>query len=528
MLNSLRALYHVAAANLRVRLRDRRLLAVVAGCVYLGHLVVAGQIELALAEQSYRGVENAAWMGALMSLTASMVVALFGFYLVRGALARDRQARLGPLVASSPVGSLTYLLGTWAGSVLFLLCLVGVMAASVTVLVVLRGHGVPRPGPLLAPFLLFSVPVAAVTAALALAFECVPGLGGRVGGGIYFFLALGALILPIATALPMDLLGLTTLHESMTEALLAQHPEATPGDMFAFGYFEDVGTLTPFRWDGVAVTAGLVGERLGLVLASGGLVAGAGLFFRRFDPSPEGWARRMRAIGSGDADDAASSSGETDPIPGEAVPSSDPSVSPDATDASARPSLGTLPGRRTLRPLRLIWAELKLALGSPSRLWKLGAVGIAVAGFVAPSSAGVLILAWLWPMPLWAALGTRPAVHQTTPLLATTLYPRARRVAAWAAGALVALGLTLGPLLLGGNGGVLVGALFVPALALAAGRLAGTPRLFEITFLVLWYLGPANQQAALDFGGVTAAPPATQIGFLGAAILFLGGSVARR
>jgi hypothetical protein len=527
-MHALRAAYHVAKANLRVRLRDRRLLVVVAGCVYLGHLVVAGDIELALADQSYRGVENAAWMGTLTSLTASMVVALFGFYLVRGALARDRQARLGPLIASSPVGSLAYLLGTWAGSALFLLGLVGVMAASGAVLVVLRGHGVPRPGPLLVPFLLFSGPVAAVTAALALAFECVPGLGGRVGGVLYFVLALGALILPIATALPMDLLGLTTLHESMVEALLAQHPEATPGDMFAFGYFEDVGTLTPFRWDGVAVTAGLIGERLGLVLASVGLVAGAGLFFRRFDPSPEGWARRMRAIGSGDPDDAAPPSGETDSIPGVAVPSPDPSAPPDAPDSAARPSLGTLPGRRTLRPLRLIWAELKLALGGQSRLWKLGAIGIAVAGFVAPSSAGVLILAWLWPMPLWAALGTRPAVHQTTPLLATTLYPRARRGAAWAAGALVGLGLTLGPLLLGGNGGVLVGVLFVPALALAAGRLAGTPRLFEITFLVLWYLGPANRQAALDFGGVTTAPPATQIGFLGAAILFLGGSVVRR
>jgi hypothetical protein len=526
MLNRLRAVSHVAAANLRVRLRDRRLLAVVAGCVYLGHLVVAGDIELALAEQSYRGVENAAWTGTLTSLTASMVVLLFGFYLVRGALERDRQARLGPLIASSPVGSLAYLLGTWAGSALFLLGLVGVMAASGAVLVVLRGHGGPQPGPLLAPFLLFSAPVAAVTAALALAFECVPGLQGRLGGVLYFVLALGTLILPIAADLPMDLLGLTTLHESMVEALLAQHPEATPGDMFAFGYFDDVGTLTPFRWDGVAVTAGLVGQRLGLVLASVGLVAGAGLFFRRFDPSPEGWARRMRAIGAGAPDEPPVPSSENGASPGGAAPASAPA--PDTTDSSARPSLGTLPGRRTLRPLRLIWAELKLALGSRSRTWWGGAIGIAVAGVVAPSSAGVLILAWLWPMPLWAALGTRPAVHRTTPLLATALYPRAQRVAAWGTGALVALGLTLGPLLLGGNWGVLVGALFVPALALAAGRLAGTPRLFEITFLVLWYLGPANQQAALDFGGVTAAPPATQIGFLGAAILFLGVSVARR
>lgn len=519
MLHTLRALYHVAAANLRVRLRDRRLLAVVAGCVYLGHLVVAGQIELALAEQSYRGVENAAWMGTLMSLTASMVVLLFGFYLVRGALARDRQARLGPLIASSPVGSLAYLLGTWAGSALFLLSLVGVMAASVAVLVVLQGHGVPRPGPLLTPFLLFSAPVAAVTAALALAFECVPGLGGRVGGVLYFVLALAALVLPVTTSLPMDLLGLTTLHESMVEALLAQHPKATPGDMFSFGYFKDVGGLTTFRWDGVAATAGLVGQRLGLVLASMGLVVGSGLFFRRFDPSPEGWARTRRRV-----QDAVTAA--TDKA---ASPTPDTSAAPsDDADRSARPSLGTLPGRRTLRPLRLIGAELKLALGSQSWTWTLGALGIVVAGVVAPSSAGVLILAWLWPMPLWAALGTRPAVHQTGPLLATTLYPRAQRVAAWTAGALVALGLTLGPLLLAGNWGVLVGVAFVPALALAAGRLAGSPRLFEVTFLVLWYLGPTNRQAALDFGGVTAAPPATQIGFLGAALILLGLALIKR
>ncbi len=527
MLQSLRAVFHVVRANLRVRLRDRRLLAVVAGCVYLGHLVVAGEIELALAEQNYRGVENAAWMGTLMSLTASMVVMLFGFYLVRGALARDRQARLGPLIASSPVGSLAYLLGTWAGSTLFLLCLVAVMAASVAVLVVLEGHGVPRPGPLLAPFLLFSVPVAAVTAAVALAFECVPGLQGRAGGVLYFFLALGALILPVTASLPMDLLGLTALHESMVEALLAQHPDATPGALFSFGYFKDVGTLTTFRWEGVTVTTGLVGQRLGLVIAGVGLVAGSGLFFRRFDPSPEGWAQARRwgqGLVSGETDAGPPASGEPAPRTEETAP--EPTA--DATGSSARPSLGSLTGQRRLRPFRLIGAELKLALGSQSRMWKLGALGLVGAGFVAPSGTGVLILAWLWPMPLWAALGTRPAVHQTGPLLATTLYPRARRLAAWTVGALVPLGLMVGPLLLSGNLGVLVGVAFVPALALAAGRLSGTPRLFEITFLVLWYLGPANRQAALDFGGVAAAPPTTQIGFLGATGILLGIGVVWR
>jgi hypothetical protein len=173
----------------------------------------------------------------------------------------------------------------------------------------------------------------------------------------------------------------------------------------------------------------------------------------------------------------------------------------------------------------MIGGELRLALKPRSWTWRLGALALIIAGFVLPSSRGVLALAWIWPMTLWASLGTRAATHRTGPLVATSLYPRAQRVAAWAAGALVALGMSLGPLLVGGNFGVLVGVAFVPALALAAGCGSGTPRLFEITFLLLWYLGPANRQAALDFGGVAPAPPTTQAAYLLAAALLLGGSL---
>jgi hypothetical protein len=402
------------------------------------------------------------------------------------------------------------------------------MMGSAAVLFALRGHGVPHPVPLLTPFLLFTGPVATLTAAVALAFDCVPGLRGRAGGIVYFFLAMGALVLPITASLPVDPLGMTALHESMTAALRAQHPDATPGAMFAFGYFKDVGTLTTFAWPGVTATADLLLQRMGFVLASLGLVAGSGVFFQRFDPSPEGWAQARRWAGdfvSTDPDEPASAtSGPPSSSPPEGISTHGTAEESEPT----RVSLGTLSGKRTLRPFRLVWAELTLALRDRSWWWRVGALGLIGAGFVVPNNDGVLVLAWLWPLTLWSALGTRAAVHRTTPLLATALYPRAQRIAAWAAGAAVALGMGLGPLLLGGQVGVLVGAAFVPALALAAGRLSGTPRLFEITFLLLWYLGPANRQAVLDFSGVTAAPPATQIGYLGAAIVLLGLAVLRR
>jgi hypothetical protein len=88
--------------------------------------------------------------------------------------------------------------------------------------------------------------------------------------------------------------------------------------------------------------------------------------------------------------------------------------------------------------------------------------------------------------------------------------------------------MSLGPLLLGGRIVALVGVVFVPALALAAGRASGTPRLFEIAFLLLWYLGPANQQAVLDFTGSTTVPLTTWSTYLLSTLVLLWLAVPER
>lgn len=507
-MTALRAWFHTAAADLRARLRDRRLLMVVAACVYLGHLVLTGQVELTLVDRSYRGVENAAWMGTILSLTAAFLLLFFGFYLVRGALARDRQARTAPLVASAPVRSVTFVLGKWASGTLFLLLLAGSMAVSMEVLLVLRGQGAPTPGATLLPFLLVVVPTAGVVTALALAFECLPGLGGTVGGILYFMGAVAAVTAPVLGSAPVDLLGMGAIHDSMTQALLQQYPEAERQTMFSFGYYRNPAEqLKTFQWDGVALTADLVARRTGLFLGSAVLAAGAALPFSRFDPSPAWWAQMGAGLPTSDAD-ASEAPGETQPP----VPAA--SSNPSTADPSARStSLGRLSAARALRPLRLFLAEGRRALKQRSWTWRLGALALIGAGVWWPSSTGLLIIAWLWPMPLWSDLGVREMACRVTPLVAASLYPRAQRGAAWAVGAAVALALVVGPVLLGGHWAALIGVLFVPALGLAAGRLSGSHRLFEIVYLVLWYVGLANRQAVLDFGGVAQAPPATLVGY---------------
>jgi len=58
----------------------------------------------------------------------------------------------------------------------------------------------------------------------------------------------------------------------------------------------------------------------------------------------------------------------------------------------------------------------------------------------------------------------------------------------------------------GGLGAWTVGALFIPTLALALGVWSGGGKLFEVIYLLLWYLGPMQHVPGMDYLG---ALPAT-------------------
>jgi hypothetical protein len=61
-----------------------------------------------------------------------------------------------------------------------------------------------------------------------------------------------------------------------------------------------------------------------------------------------------------------------------------------------------------------------------------------------------------------------------------------------------------------GVGAWLVGALFIPTMALALGVWSGSSKPFEAIYLVLWYIGPLQRTPSLDFMG--AVPAAVRSG----------------
>ncbi|MGB6522769.1 MAG: hypothetical protein WBE83_13475, partial [Candidatus Cybelea sp.] len=156
----------------------------------------------------------------------------------------------------------------------------------------------------------------------------------------------------------------------------------------------------------------------------------------------------------------------------------------------------------------LVLAELRLLVGGLSIWWYVVAAGFFIAQIPAEAKAQSIVvgLAWIWPMLQWSQLGTRESVFSTEQLVYPTLHPIRRQfVAQWLAGVLLALATAGGSLIhwavagnIVGAEGIVAGAFFVPTLALACGALSGTTRLYEIVYLMLWYVGPMNR-TTFDF-----------------------------
>jgi hypothetical protein len=50
---------------------------------------------------------------------------------------------------------------------------------------------------------------------------------------------------------------------------------------------------------------------------------------------------------------------------------------------------------------------------------------------------------------------------------------------------------------------MVVGGLFIPTLAVALGIWSGNGKLFQVVFMLMWYLGPLNKLDVMDFMGST-------------------------
>jgi hypothetical protein len=160
--------------------------------------------------------------------------------------------------------------------------------------------------------------------------------------------------------------------------------------------------------------------------------------------------------------------------------------------------------------LGVLFAELRLLLNGRRWWWWAITFGLNVAILSSPPSIVedyLLPIAWLWPLPIWSQMGNRERKNNTSQMVFSSPRPVLRQLpAAWLAGVLATALLTIaGAVFLCSNGGLpalagWVGAVvFVTSLALALGVISGGSRVFEVVYVVWWYIGPLSKYPWFDF-----------------------------
>ena len=187
----------------------------------------------------------------------------------------------------------------------------------------------------------------------------------------------------------------------------------------------------------------------------------------------------------------------------------------------------------------LLLAEFKLMLKGQRWWWYTIAVLISLLGLAGPPGGdGVTsVLAIAWPVVAWSSLGMRETFHDTYKLIYSSTSSVLRQVLApWLCGVMLGIialtGVSVRALSEGNVDHLpvyLAAVLFAPSLAFALGAWSGTSRLFEVTYLVWWFMG-ANGPRLLDFMQAQSEVPsqAQTVAYLVLAIMLFIFGFARR
>jgi hypothetical protein len=495
-------IFAVAVADVRTRLRRPGTGVLVLASAFGAWLAIpdpatgAGLLHIGGARALYTSPALAFATAAFFAFPLS----LFGYYLVSNALERDVRARMATVVAASPVGNAEYLLGKLAGNLALLVAMtLGFMAAAMAMQLV-RGEGPLEPATFVAHYVLLLTPAVAWVAAMALLFECAPGLSGRAGDVAYFFVWGTTLTLGAEpwrkTALPASWIG-RCLDYTGLGYLIRETSRQVGTSEFTIGYAPIDAAKAPILFPGLHFTAEAVTARAMAFFAPMVLFLLAVVLFRRFDPA------RTRTIG--DADGRSLSA---------------------LLAAVARPL-----GRPLLALLDRLSPDAALSFRARPPLVLLAAA-FAVLGLALPTQ-------WLREALLpgvFAVLSVAladVATRERQAGLAGIVFAtpgRSRGFARWklATAALVAFllaGVPSARLLVtepGAGVSAFVGVMFLAAAAVVLGIATATPKTFMALSLALWYLAlnAKGHTPALDYGGWWAsATPRVQAGWAAATLL---------
>ncbi|HEY2615632.1 MAG TPA: hypothetical protein VGI42_07965, partial [Chthoniobacterales bacterium] len=232
-----------------------------------------------------RAIYNSGALGMGTASLGMMFVGLFGYYVISNSIRRDINSRCGIIAASTPMRSIEYLFGKFLGNVAFLITfLAGFMLSSMAMLLV-RGEASLEPWIFFRQYLWLTPAAIVLVSAVAVLFESVSLLAGKLGDVAYFFLYLlffGLVVTDEASgggirwARYFDFTGFGFMIHQM------QHSLHTNSVSIGSSPFDP--TKPALIFPGVSMTREWIAPRIVSTLLPLLLLPVAALLFHRFDP----------------------------------------------------------------------------------------------------------------------------------------------------------------------------------------------------------------------------------------------------
>ena len=501
----------IIAADFRIRFRRLSTLVIflLLSAIAYGWVPAPSTGRTLLQINGQRALYNSAAVGMATAALAGLFIGLFGFYVISNTISRDARSRCGFVIASTNVSGIEYLIGKFAGNIVFLTTFTfGFMCSAMTMILV-RGEAPLEPLIFAKQYLLIVPSVIVTVSAFALLFESIPFLSGRFGDVAFFFLWTILLAVTVTSTEKghgpgvlgaFDISGLSFMIDSLRRQL---HTSSI--SVGASSFDASKGT---FVFHGLVLDRVWIVPRLLSMLMPVPILLLARVFFHRFDPV------RVKQSAAKHRDSLFARINRLfKPL--------------------TRASMLLVTGGRGPSLVRSAMADAILTT-SATPLLAIAAVALAIVSIVTPfTTSGPIVVAAMGIAI--AGIASRETQAGTSALTYAAPYLQPRFVAFKTLSTLFVLApFAIVPLIrsIGTLSTVLpfaVGILFIASAATFLGMVSGNAKTFTVLFLMFWYVAVNDKGAtpAFDFAGFTgrATPMVTAVYAL-IAIAFIGAAQA--
>lgn len=490
-LNNVYNLYYFIKNNLIRQMRSYPFLIVIGLTTLFGYACVpaasAGYEIFYLG--GVRGVYNSNWLGGMGAMTSTLFIWLFGFYMLRSQISDDQQLGVGQLIAASPISKFQYIFSKTISNFIVLVAIETVCIVAFIAMQFIRGEDLSfQLGSYLYPLFYIVFPSLVLLTALTTFFDVFPGLKGVIGNIVFFFL--WVLLAIMSFEVPnryLDIFGLGIIRSDMIHDAIREYEFLRGAGGGGFGYNPVEGKIKTFHWDGVTWNDEILVTSLtwlGIALL---FIWITSLVFNRFCTFPKAKGKVRRFEGS---------------------------MKAIAVNQQNQNSFifTSIMRTKSINMFRLIVAELLIMLKGFTIWWYVIAIGLIAFGLICPVdiSKGWLPIIMIWPIAIWSQMMTRETYYGTDQIISSSCSPLYKFFATWISGMIVGLiissGLIIQFILIEDISFLLSwlsGIVFIPTLALTLGVWSKTRKLFEVLYILLWYLGPINHLPYVDFLGIS-------------------------